>query len=66
MKNRCGESFDKILPKQQTTSNTILSSLKNPDGKYDIVSVVNTAGQMVNVVNQVGSIFKGIGGIFKV
>jgi len=56
----------KILPKQQSTSSSILSSFKNPDGKYDIVSVVNTAGQMVNVVNQVGSIFKGIGGIFKV
>ncbi|MDQ0213651.1 hypothetical protein J2S13_000045 [Oikeobacillus pervagus] len=45
--------------------NTFMNSFKNKDGTIDYNKMINTAGQMINVVNQVSGMVKGFGGLFK-
>jgi len=45
---------------------SILDSFKNQNGQLDINKMVNTAGQLVGVVNQVSGLIKGFTSMFKV
>jgi hypothetical protein len=45
---------------------TIMNSFKSQDGSLDFNKMMNTAGQMMSAMNQVSSMFKGLGGMFKV
>ncbi|KYD34892.1 hypothetical protein B4114_1874 [Geobacillus stearothermophilus] len=44
---------------------SFLAQLKNSDGTYDINKMMNTMGQMINVVNQVNGMLKGLLSTFK-
>jgi YppG-like protein len=44
---------------------SVLNQFKTQDGSMDVTKMMNTAGQMVNTVSQMTSVFKGVGGLFK-
>lgn len=44
---------------------TIMNSFKNQDGTLDMNKMINTAGQMMAVMNQFSSVVKGFGSVFK-
>jgi hypothetical protein len=44
---------------------TIINSFKNQDGTLDMNKMIDTAGQMMAVMNQFSSVVKGFGSVFK-
>lgn len=43
----------------------IINSFKNQDGTLDMNKMIDTAGQMMSVMNQFSSVVKGLGSVFK-
>lgn len=50
---------------QPSSIQSVLNQFKTQDGSMDVTKMMNTAGQMVNTVSQMTSVFKGVGGLFK-
>lgn len=66
------QTFANPYPKQQFMQKpqpsgiqSVLNQFKTQDGSMDVTKMMNTAGQMVNTVSQMSSVFKGVGGLFK-
>ena len=53
-------------PKKQPPQlmSNVLNSFKSENGQYDFNKMVNTTGQLVNIVSQVSNVAKGIGSFF--